>query len=113
MMPGVGPMEPSLESEGATGSGDNMYYAWGVPGLAHFTALDSETAIDTSDFGAEQVLACVCAREGSNVCRGSGAMRAARGYVCVFARARVLAIGEGAQCAGERRRSFGRGHICR
>lgn len=32
-----------------------MYYEWGVEGLAHFVAADSETAIDTANFGADQV----------------------------------------------------------
>jgi hypothetical protein len=51
MMPGVGlNYDPSLTS----GSGDNMYYEWGLPGLVHFAAINSETAVDTANFGEAQ-----------------------------------------------------------
>ena len=32
-----------------------VYFEWGVEGLVHFLAADSETAIDTANFGTDQV----------------------------------------------------------
>jgi len=56
MMPGVGPLSAAGDT---TGSGDGMFYEWGVPGLIHFTACDSETDADTASFkhpgGSDQV----------------------------------------------------------
>ena len=52
LMPSVG---PNFVPGWTSGSGDNMYYEWGVGGLVHFNALDSETSLDTANFGDEQV----------------------------------------------------------
>jgi 3',5'-cyclic AMP phosphodiesterase CpdA len=51
MMPGV---DLNYDASLTSGSGDNMYYEWGLPGLVHFLAADSETAVDTANFGAVQ-----------------------------------------------------------
>jgi hypothetical protein len=53
LMPGTPPLAPGTPGISASGE-DGMYYAWGVPGVANFLALDSETPYDTAKFGPSQ-----------------------------------------------------------